>query len=129
MYGNELGLNLTGYLAVPLTAVDGAVIDGSVDCGGLCGGGGSASGELNGPITIDGTGFTQEHSDATMYECGAGVGGFSTLGGASAGYGVAVGPMLLMAKVLWQWVFPIWGWNSCAEMLLRLQVRNCCHWK
>ena len=79
-------LNLTGYLAVPVTAVDGAVvIDGSVDCGGLCGGGGSASGELNGPITIDGAGFTASSTaDAFMYECGAGAGGFSTIGGASS---------------------------------------------
>ena len=88
----------SGSIAGDLTAqgvtMNGIIdLDGSVDCAGIfCGGFGTADGAFEATGIMDGDLVIATGGDITMYECGAGPGGFSTLFGETDGVALAVGP-------------------------------------
>ena len=81
----------SGNIEVPEADIAGAIIiDGSVDCGGFCGGGGTSSGGVNGILSINAQAFASIGA-VTMSECGTGI-GFASLLGSAVGGAIAVGP-------------------------------------
>ncbi|NBU93724.1 MAG: hypothetical protein EBS18_04125, partial [Actinobacteria bacterium] len=85
--------NMTGNLEIASMQIEGGIVlDGTIDCGGICGGGGTASGSLNGDIFGNAEAFSAIVSlESSWYECGYGVGSAALMGTAVGG-SVAVGP-------------------------------------